>query len=67
MSVSQVLRTEVLHVFGVGPGSEVLATLGIIKVDESGNILLANLPTSDPGVDDALYRTGGDLRISFGN
>lgn len=67
MSVSKALRTEVYHVFGVGPGNEVLTMLGNVIRDDSGNILIADVPTSDPGVDDAIYRTGSDLKISFGN
>ena len=33
----------------------------------SGNIILTNLPTTDPNIDGALYNSSGTLKISSGN
>lgn len=60
-----------------GPSSSLSTDLEVRNITASGNIsssgtgslgymLLPNLPTSDPGVNGVVFRSGNDLKISTG-
>lgn len=57
--------TDTNQVF-VGPSGGAWADIGTASAVAAGNAILANLPTEDPAVVDALWNDGGVLAISAG-